>query len=78
MRSAMSVMKDEHVKSLKKDFEKVCKDKVELQVQLSEMKDKVSENEKKIDELVRISDELERKTKKNEEDDVLDLLDFTA
>eukprot|EP00112_Aurelia_sp_Birch-Aquarium-sp1_P002421 Seg1268.8 transcript_id=Seg1268.8/GoldUCD/mRNA.D3Y31 product="hypothetical protein" protein_id=Seg1268.8/GoldUCD/D3Y31 len=78
MRSSMTSVKGEHVKSLKDDFERVCADKVELQVDLSEMKEKVTKQQEKIDELITKNSELEDKLKTKEQDDVLDLLDFTA
>ena len=78
MRSSMTSVKGEHVKSLKDDFERVCADKIELQVNLSEMKERVTKQQEKIDELITKNSELEEKLKTKEQDDVLDLLDFTA
>ena len=79
MRSAMSTLKDEQVRSLKDDFERICSDKVQLQVQLSEMTEKVSQQQKRIEELIKLNSELEKKAKNEEDDDnVLDLLDFAA
>ena len=79
MRSAMSTLKDEQVRSLKDDFERICSDKVQLQVQLAEMTEKVSQQQKRIEELIKLNSELEKKAKNEEDDDnVLDLLDFAA
>ena len=79
MRSAMSALKDEQVKSLKGDFEKICNDKVQLQLKLSEMTDRVSQQQTRIDELIKLNEELEKKSRHGEDGgDVLNLLDFTA
>ena len=78
MRSSMTAMKGEHVTSLKQDFERVCNDKVELQVKVSELSEKVLKLQEKIGELKKENEDLETKAKRKEEDAVLDLLDFTA
>ena len=74
----MTTLKNEHVESLKEDFEQVCSDKVSLQVQIDELSEEVSKQQRKIDELSKQNDELGKKLVKEDEDDVMNLLDFTA
>ena len=74
----MTSLKNEHVESLREDFEQVCSDKVALQVQIDELSEEVSKQQRKIDELSKQNDELGKKLVKEDEDDVMNLLDFTA
>ncbi len=68
MRTSMSSVKGEHVKSLKDDFERVCNDKVQLQMKLSEIEQKSLKQGEQIEELMARNKELVKKMKNNEDD----------
>ena len=64
LKTSLGSVKGEHVQSLKEDFERVCNEKVQLQVTISELKEQTSANERRIDELIlrnqNLGDELTR------------------
>eukprot|EP00794_Sanderia_malayensis_P011907 gene11907-13141_t len=58
-----AVGKGEHVHSLKDDFERVCKDKIQLQVKLSEIEEKCAKQGIQVDELMAKNSQLSNKIK---------------
>ena len=63
MTTSLSSMKGEHVISLKEDFERVCNDKIQLQIKVAECEERITKSYEKIEGLVEVNNDLRTKIK---------------